>query len=192
MKKKHINLLVNREDYQMYENVFERLKLSAAVLTLILFIFFISFYLILRNKFNTYERMNLQKKTYLQLLTERRSDEAKINYIQKKYSDLKTFLKDDAASTPYYELLSDAISESSQAATLKSFEVNKDREASFTISFSNFDKLMEFLKFAESQTFIENFEKISMKNFAIIGDKEKKESYELSFTGKFVPIKLDL
>ncbi len=192
MKKNRINLLVNREDYQMYENVFEHLKLSAAVLTFILFIFFISFYLILKNRFNLYEKMNLQKKTYLQLLTERRSDEAKINYIQKKYSDLKTFLKDDAASTPYYQLLSDAIQNSSQAASLKSFEVNKDRITSFTISFSNFDKLTEFLKFAESQIFLENFEKISLKNFAITGDKEKKESYELSFTGKFIPIKLNL
>jgi len=192
MKKNRINLLVNREDYQKYENYFEQLKLLAAVLTAILFIFFISFYLFLKNKFNLYEKMNLQKKTYLQLLTERRSDEAKINYIQKKYLDLKTFLKDDAASAPYYQLLSDAIKDSSESASLKSFEVNKDRMSSFTISFSNFDTLMDFLKFAESKTFIKNFENISLKNFVVIGSKEKKESYELSFGGKFIPIKLDL
>jgi len=192
MKKNQINLLVNREDYQKYENVFERLKLSAFIMTLGLFILLIFFYIILKGKFNKYEQMNLQKKTYLQLLTERRSDEAKINYIQKKYLDLKTFLKDDASSTPYYQLLSDAIKNSSQAASLKSFEVNKNREASFTISFSEFTKLMEFLKFAESKDFIMNFEKISLKNFVVMGDKEKNESYELSFTGKFVPIKLEL
>lgn len=141
--------------------------------------------------------MNLQKKTYLQLLTERRSDEAKINYIQKKYLDLKTFLKDDAASVPYYQLLSDAIKDSStsltinssESASLKSFEINKERLASFTISFSAFDELMNFLKFAESQTFIKNFENISLKNFVFIGDKDKMESYELSFSGKFIPIK---
>ena len=192
MKKNQINLLVNREDYQKYENVFERLKLSAFIMTLGLFILLIFFYIILKGKFNKYEQMNLQKKTYLQLLTERRSDEAKINYIQKKYLDLKTFLKDDASSTPYYQLLSDAIKNSSQAASLKSFEVNKNREASFTISFSEFTKLMEFLKFAESQEFIINFENISLKNFVMVGNKEKEESYELSFTGKFVPIKLEL
>ena len=192
MKKNQINLLVNREDYQKYENVFERLKLSAFILTLGLFILFIFFYITLKNKFNKYEQMNLQKKTYLQLLTERRSDEAKINYIQKKYLDLKTFLKDDASSTPYYQLLSDAIKNSSQAASLKSFEVNKNREASFTISFSEFDRLMEFLKFAESKEFITNFENISLKNFVVVGNKEKEESYELSFAGKFVPIKLEL
>src|SRR3989338_7671731 len=192
MKKNRINLLISREDYRRYENYFEQLKLSAAILTVILFIFFISFYLILRNKFSLNERMNLQKKTYLQLLTERRADEAKINYIQKKYMDLKTFLKDDASTTPYYQLLSDAIKDSSQSASLKSFEVNKNRITSFTISFTAFDKLMNFLKFAESQTFIKNFENISLKSFVIVGDKEKKESYELSFIGKFTPFKLDL
>ncbi|MFA6081721.1 MAG: hypothetical protein WC741_04950 [Patescibacteria group bacterium] len=192
MKKTRINLLVNREDYQKYENFFERLKLSAAILTFFLLILFIFFYLTVRKKFNLFEQMNLQKKTYLQLLTTRRPDEAKINYIQKKYLDLKTFLKDDASSTPYYQLLSDAIKNSSQAANLKSFEVNKNREASFTITFSNFSTLMDFLKFAESKEFINNFESISLKNFVVIGNEEKKESYELSFSGKFTPIKIEL
>lgn len=136
--------------------------------------------------------MNLQKKTHLQLLSERRGDEAKINYIQKKYLDLKTFLKDDSSSAPYYQLLSSAIKDSSKSAGLKSFEVNKDRMTSFTISFSAFKELMDFLKFAESQTFIKNFENISLKNFVVLGKKEKKESYELSFSGKFIPFKLDL
>jgi hypothetical protein len=191
MKKNRINLLVSREDYQKYENYFEQLKLSATALTVILFILFISLYIFLKNKFNLYEDMNLQKQTYLQLLTKRVGDEAKINYIQKKYSDLKTFLKDDASSTAYYQLLSDAIKDSSESASLKSFEVNKNRLTSFTISFSAFDKLMDFLKFVESQTFIKNFENISLKNFVILGEKEKKESYELSFIGKFLPFKLN-
>lgn len=192
MKKNHINLLVSREDYQKYDNLFERLKLTVTVLTVILFILFVAFYLILKNKFNLYDKMSLQKKTYLQELLNRSGDEAKINYIQKKYFDLKTFLKDDAASLPYYQLLSDAIKNSSESASLKSFEVNKDRITSFTITFSAFDTLMSFLKFAESPYFIKNFENIILKNFVVIGNKEKKESYELSFSGKFTPIKLDL
>jgi len=191
MKKNRINLLISREDYRKYESFFEQLKLSATVLTVILFVIFIFFYLVLRNKFSLYENMNLQKKTHLQLLSERRGDEAKINYIQKKYLDLKTFLKDDAASAPYYQLLSSAIKDSGKSAGLKSFEVNKDRITSFTVSFSAFKELMDFLKFAESQTFIKNFENISLKNFVVLGKKEKKESYELSFSGKFIPFKLD-
>lgn len=192
MKKNRINLLINREDYQKYEGAFKQLKLSAAVLAIILLIIFLSFFLVLRNKRNLYDNMNLQKQTYLQLLTERISDEAKINSIQKKYLDLETFLKDDASSAPYYQLLSEAIGVSSQSATLQSFEVNKDRKVSFTIAFANFDNLMDFLKFAESPAFIKNFENISLNNFVVAGNKDKVESYELSFSGKFVPIKIEL
>ena len=185
MKKSSINLLVNREDYQKYENLFQRLKLTAALLTVILTIIFAYFYFSIKNKFSIYEKMNLEKKNYLQLLTERKKDEAKINYIGKKYSDLKIFLTNDAASVAYLELLSNAMNDSSESATLKSFVVDKTRNTSFEITFSLFEKMMDFLKFAESEIFLNNFENISLKNLIIAGNK----NYELSFTGKFVPIK---
>lgn len=192
MKKKHINLLINREDYQKYENYFEKLKLSAAILTVILFVVFLSFFMILNKKSSLFEETNQQKKTYLQLLTSKKGDEAKINYIQKKYADLETFIKDDASSSTYYQLLSEAIKDSSQSANLKSFEVDKKRDTSFTISFSDFDRLMDFLKFAESKTFINNFEIITLKSFSIAGDEENNQNYELIFNGTFTPVKYDL
>lgn len=188
MKKNNINLLINREDYQKYENFFERLKLVVAILTVILFIIFTFFYFLIKNKFDTYEKESLRKKSYLELLNSRTADEAKINYIEKKYKDLKLFLKDDASSVAYYELLSNAISNSSESAKLTSLEVDKTRNTSFTITFSLFEKMMDFLKFAESKIFLNNFESISLKNLIIIGDKDKNENYELSFTGKFIPV----
>ena len=191
MKKNRINLLINREDYQKYENQFERFKLSAAILTVILTIIFIFSYISIKNKFNKYENMNLQKKTYLQLLGERKEDEAKINYIEKKYKDFKNFLKDDASSAIYYEILSDSIKSSSESAKLKSLAVDKTRNASFIITFSVFDKMMSFLKFAESEIFLNNFESISLKNLIIAGNNKLDENYELSFVGKFLPIKID-
>jgi len=189
MKKNRINLLVNREDYQKYENFFERFKLGAAILTGILTILFIIFYIILRNRFNTYEKMNMKKKAYLELLTERNRDEAKINYIEKKYSDLKKYLKDDASSVTYFEILSDSIKNSSESAILKSFEVDKTRNTTFIINFTVFEKMMDFLKFAESEQFLNNFESISLKNLIIAGSDNQNENYELSFVGKFIPIK---
>lgn len=189
MKKNYINLLINREDYQKYENIFERFKLVATILTVVLMIIFIYFYFSIKNQFNIYEKMNLQKKTYLQLLTNRRGDEAKINHIEKKYADLEKFLKDDASSVTYFEILSDAIKNSSDTAQLKSLQVDKTRNTSFTITFSVFEKMMDFLKFTESGIFLNNFENISLKNLIIIGDNKNEENYELSFTGKFVPAK---
>jgi len=192
MKKNRINLLINREDYQRYENIFERFKLSAAILTVILSIIFIYFYISVKNKFNTYEKMNMQKQNYLLLLTNRRADEAKINYIEKKYSDLKKFMRDDASSVNYYEILSDSIKNSSESAKLKSLQVDKTRNTNFIITFSVFDKMMSFLKFAESDIFLNNFESISLKNLVIAGNTPggNTENYELSFVGKFAPIKV--
>jgi len=135
--------------------------------------------------------MNLEKKTYLQLLTERSRDEAKINYIEKKYADLKKYLKDDASSATYFEILSDSIKNSSESAKLKSLEVDKSRNTTFIISFSVFEKMMNFLKFAESEQFLNNFESISLKNLVIAGSNKQNESYELSFVGKFIPIKVE-
>ena len=189
MKKNRINLLVNSEDYQKYENLFERLKLSAAILTGILTIIFLFFYFSIKSKFDAYEKMNLQKKTYLQSLTDLREDEVKINYIQKKYLDLKNFLKDDSASVAYYEIVSDAIKDGSESAKLKSLEVDKTRVTAFSIGFSGFEKMMNFLKFAESEIFLKNFETISLKNLVIVGNSELNENYELTFIGKFKPIR---
>ena len=189
MKKNSINLLVNREDYQKYENLFERLKLSATFLAIILTILFLYFFISVKNKFKVYEKMNLDKKSYLELLKNRRRDEAKINYIEKKYIDLKNFMKEDASSVTYYEVLSNAISDSSESATLKSLEVDKTRNTNFTIAFSMFEKMMDFLKFAESEVFLSNFESISLKNLIITWDKNKNENYELSFSGQFAQVK---
>jgi hypothetical protein len=188
MKKNRINLLINREDYQRYENIFERFKLSAGILTGILAVIFAFFYISIRGKFNTYERMNMEKQNYLLLLTSRRSDEAKINYIEKKYSDLKKFMKDDASSVAYFEILSDSLKSSSDSAKLKSLEVDKARNTNFIVTFSVFDKMMSFLKFAESEMFLNNFETISLKNLVIAGTNKENENYELSFVGRFAPI----
>jgi len=189
MKKNSINLLINREDYQKYENLFERLKLSATFLAIILTILFLYFFISVKNKFKVYEKMNLDKKSYLELLKNRRRDEAKINYIKKKYIDLKNFMKEDASSVTYYEVLSNAISDSSESATLKSLEVDKTRNTNFTITFTIFEKMVDFLKFAESEVFLSNFESISLKNLIIIGNKNDSQNYELSFTGQFVQVK---
>lgn len=197
MKKNRINLLVNREDYQKYEDFFEKVKLSVIFPALIFFIVFVYFYFLIKGKLDTFESKNLQKQAYLQQLTPRRGDEAKINYIEKKYLDLKTFMKEDASSAGYYQLLSDAIkdgstNESSDSAILKSFQVNKGRQVTFSIIFSDFEKMMNFMKYVESRAFLDHFENISLKNFVVIGNRENKANYELSFDGKFIPIKLDL
>lgn len=189
MRKSRINLIINRRDYQKYENYFQRLRIFFFVLLGVFFITFITFTLIINTKTKQEKILELQKTSLLEYLRQRTNDSAKVNYIEKKYNDMKTFLKDDAYSSPYYRLLSSAIEESSEAAYLKSFDINKDRDVSFTIQFSDFIRLTNFFRFIESDTFSDKFEKISLKSFSLIGaTDQQKENYELSFQGRFLPL----
>ena len=189
MRKTKINLIVSREDYQKYEGFFYSLKILIFILIFIFLVIFVSFFIILNNENKVFNRLTDQKKFYLTALQEKKGDEAKIFYMQKKYADLKTFLKDDAFSAPYYKLLTSALKESTESSNLESFEINKDRKVAFTIAFTGFPQLVNFFKFIESETFIKNFENISLKSFSVIGNVEKKENYELSFIGKFIQLK---
>lgn len=190
MKKNKINLIINREDYQKYENYFYYLRIAFFGFFMLFFIIFLAFLIILKKINYQLETLELKKKTLLEYLKEKTTDTAKINYIKKKYHDLKTYLKDDAYFSRYYSLLNSTLLESSQSAELKSFNINKNREVDFTISFADFNDLRSFFKFIESKTFLDNFETISLKTLNLFGATElKKENYELSFKGRFILLK---
>lgn len=188
MRKSKINLAVSREDYQKYELYFYWLKIVVLALGIIFFTTFLTFFIVLKNKGDENNKLSTQKQDLLIALKDKQGDEAKIFYLQKKYSDLTTFMKDDASSLPYYSLLADALKESSQSSDIKSFSIDKSRTASFTISFNSFPELLNFFKLIESETFLKNFEQISLKSFSIVGLEDKKENYEISFAGRFIKL----
>ena len=189
MRKSKINLAVSREDYQKYEVYFYWIKFGSLGLGLIFFIVFLAFFISLKTKGDENSRLLEEKRVLLEAMSESQGDEARIFYLQKKYSDLKTFLKDDATSLPYYSLLANALNESSESSSIiKSFAIDKTREVSFTIAFESFPELLDFFKFIESETFLDNFEQIALKSFSVIGGEDQAENYEISFAGKFVDI----
>lgn len=190
MKKSKINLIVNREDYQKFENYFGLLKLALIGVLLIFFVIFLGFAINIKSKNDEEKDLNTKKKNLLLELGTKKEDEAKISYIGKKYQDLTDYLKDDAFSLPYFELLNSALSSSSESARLKSFLIEKNREVDFTIAFTDFAQLRNSFQLIESENFLKNFETISLKSFTVVGATEnKEENYELSFSGIFVPLK---
>jgi len=189
MKSSKINLIVNREDYQKYQNYFYFLKISILVLSLIFVVVFLGYLIDLQRRNSAIEKLDKQKILYLQILQQKKGDEAKIFYLQRKYADIKLFLKDDSNSAPYYNLLTSTLKESSQSSQIKSFSIDKNHAFTFTIVFENFDELLSFFKFIESDIFVKNFESISLKSFTLIGNANTKENYQLSFDGKFIAIK---
>lgn len=189
MKSSKINLIVNREDYQKYQNYFYYLKILIIVLGVLFLTTFLVYFIDLQKRNGVNDKLDKQKAFYLEILQEKKGDEAKIFYLQKKYSDLTLFLKDDSNSAPYYNLLTYTLKESSQSSQIKSFSIDKDHAFTFTIVFQNFDELLNFFKFIESDSFIKNFENISLKSFTLISETNAKENYQLSFEGKFIAIK---
>jgi len=192
MKKSKINLIISREDYQKYENIFFWIKIFFIILLIVFFVIFGTFYLKTNNESRFNSRLKEQNSALLEELQYKSGDEEKILYLQKKFADLRLYLKDDAYSSPYYSLLNSAIKESSQSSFLKSFKIDKNRQVDFTISFFSFPELSSFFRFIESNVFLNNFENISLKSFTVIGQDESsgnKENYELSFIGRFIPIK---
>ncbi|MGB9883482.1 MAG: hypothetical protein ACPLRN_03155 [Microgenomates group bacterium] len=189
IKRKKINLIINREDYQKYEQFFQHFKIAFYIFASIFILLSIIFFIIIKNKVDNENKLINQKKFFLQTINQKTQDLAKLNYLQQKYQDLKTFLKDDAFSANYYDLLSTAIKQSSEEAALKSFNIDKSREVGFTVVFSDFNSLRGFLKFIESTVFLNNFETLVLKSYNITGARENtKETYELNFEGKFKPL----
>lgn len=189
MKKTKINLLIDRVDYQKTEAVFYWLRLTLVIFGVLLFGIIIYFVVTFTRQNQTMNSLLNQKKLLLESLQGRQNDEAKVIYLEKKYRALKEFLKDDAYSLPYYNLLNSALVGSTESARLKLFQISKNREVEFTVTFNNFSDLMSFFKFIESEKFLKNFENIVLKSFSTRGsDANEKENYELAFTGRFIPL----
>jgi len=189
MKKTKLNLLTNREDYQKIEKIFSFIRFLFYIQLGVLVVLFLFFFISMVKQNSIINGLLEQKKSLLQSLQNREDDEAKLLYVQDKYQTIKNFLKDDARSLPYYDLLNSALSSSTASAGLKSFLISKNREVQFTVAFINFNDLLSFFRFIESDKFLKNFEQVSLKSFSAIGGNKTKENYELAFVGKFIEIK---
>lgn len=189
MKKTKLNLLTNREDYQKIEKAFLYVRRLFYIQLVLLGVIFLFFFISMVSQNRTMNGLLNQKKSFLESLQNKQDDEVKLLYVQDKYQAVQNFLKDDARSLPYYNLLNSALSQSSQSASLKSFLITKDRNVTFTIAFANFDNLLSIFRFIEAQDFLKNFEQVSLKSFTALGDSKTKANYELAFTGKFIEIK---
>ncbi|GAB4219120.1 MAG: hypothetical protein Fur009_3650 [Candidatus Microgenomates bacterium] len=188
--KKQINLLTNREDYQKYEELFLYFRKSTYIFLIFFFIILIYFLITISNQNKKINLLNLEKTSLLKTINLNAEKYAKLNYLNKKYIDLENFLKNDANSSFYYSILNNSLKDSSEAALIKNFVIDKDRKFEVTIAFNDFSSLRNFFQFIENEKFLKYFEKIFLKNFTIIGTTlDKKENYELSFYGIFLPYK---
>lgn len=139
------------------------------------------------------QSLSKKKQLYLALLINDKDIEANTRYFKGKQTQLLKYEKDDARFLPYYSVLVSALSTSSQSASLDSIEINKDRDATFIVKFKDYDGMVQFLKYVESDEFLNSFDALSMASLNLSresGSTTKIQSalnknYQLQFKGRF-------
>ena len=83
-------------------------------------------------------------------------------------------------------MLKESLKQVNVEAQLDSVVIDKSKSVSFNLSFNNYSGLLTFLKFAESDDFLQNFNQLSLMNFHRDDKQTKKNEYRLNFSGKFI------
>lgn len=187
--RKRINLLKANKKFVETESAFLKLKNFAI---LIFFIFLAVnlalFFFILRQN-QKLSALTEQKQLLLNFLIDNKEADAKFSYFRGKEKQIKQVLLEDVNFYPYYNLLKDSLDKFAVGANLYSVTIDKTKATSFTISFQNYDNLIDFLRFAESDEFLKNFNQLSLVKFSRNDTQLSKNDYRLNFVGSFINLK---
>lgn len=192
--KKHINLFRKKKVDKNALLLSSQISKIGTILGVILFVVFAFFAVRVILLKRDILKLSQTKQILLTTLMNDKDSEAKMTFLNNKYSQLDTFLKDDAAFLPYYKIMKDVLSQSSNSAVIDSISISKDRSVQFLVSFGEFNDLISFLSYTESNEFLKHFEVLSLSNFSIKyeqirGIKEGRKVYQLSLAGVFKEIK---
>ena len=189
--KKGINLLSKQLKYKKIGTIIVRLRVVLVVLTVFFALLFLSFSVILFRQSQEVNKLISNKRSLLEYLLVNKEVEAKFVFFNNRYQEIKEILKNDVNFLPFYSLLNESLNQASPAPQLKSLVINRDRTVSFALNFIDLPSLLTFLKFGESDNFLDNFDQLILGSFNIVQNsaKEKKANYELIFNGKFSSLK---
>jgi len=183
MKKKRINLLFQKRDYHKIELFFHFLRVAVYVIGFLLIIAIMI----------AFQMSRKQNKELSHLLQEQRDTQAMINknkeikekllLLSVKNAQLKKFMKNDVNFLPYYKVLRKTVSLSTSAAALDNVTIDKDRNVNFDVFFPGYDSFINFFSFAESNSFLGNFRRLTLNSFT--ANEKNTHKYKLSFSGTF-------
>lgn len=191
----HINLLQNRAKIVELQHRYAILRKVVYGYVALFFLMCIaaSFYLFTLS--SEQKMLDTQKTQLLQSMQGFQEQEAKLTLLGNKVNQFDTYIRDDAQFSPYYNILLEALQQSSESAQLSEFTIDKSREAKFTLKFKSFENMLASFRFIESQEFLEHFEELSMNNFSGQNDQQQQASvsaglndYQLTFDATFKPV----
>lgn len=198
--KKRINLFSRKKRFDVFAAYAVKVRRYGTFVGILLFLVFAY---VIYNIFTVQKQvqaLSKQKQLYLSVLLNEKDIEANIRYFKGKQTQLITYEKDDAHFLPYYQVLLNVLESSTQSAVLDSVQIDKNRETSFTVRFSDYDSMLSFLKYVESPEFLQNFDSLTMSNLSLsrlqrgpatqgVSNKSNNKNFQLEFKGKFKQIK---
>jgi len=184
--KKGINLLKTQKRFIHLENVFRTVKSGTIVIFFVFLATYLVFYYLLSRQKQKINGLISQKKELLDFFIQNKEVEAKFVYFKNKQNEISNILKEDVNFFPYYNLLKESLKQVNVEAQLESVLIDKSKSVSFSLSFNNYSGLLTFLKFAESDDFLQNFNQLSLINFSRDDSRAKNSEYKLNFSGKFI------
>ncbi len=187
MRSNRTNLLISKHGYSNILKFIKLFKLIILITSIIILIFALTFGILIFQQNQKLEMLGQQKQENLQLLSTKKDDEVKLIKIANKIKNLEAFSKDDANFYPYYQILNQTFSLSTEEAKIEDLNIQKDRKFNFSLSFTELKSLLETFKFIESNEFLKNFSTIYLKNLET-QDKQGIKFYKITFEGVFKEI----
>ncbi len=182
-----INLITKKRQYLIYESFFSKLRISLFLGLVIFFIYIFFVFTLLISKNNYFNKLRYEKNRLEAYLKENSQVEKEFIYFRNKQTQIEDILKTDVNFIPYYNLVRDSLQSATPEPQLDSVIIDKDRSINFTLNFQDSPSLINFLKFAENDSFLHNFDKLLISQFSIIQDRQTT-NYKLNLIGKLIPI----
>ncbi len=188
--RKGINFATKLDKYYKKEKAFSLLRRISLVLTgLTVITAFILIFLNVRTLIKL-RNLAIKRKTLIDSLLEHSTQNEKLSVIADKTEYTRKLLDtQDVRFIAYYKVVTDLIDEisnesTSSAVKINNFQLTKNREVKFELSTSNPETYLQILNSIDSDEFLSNFERLTLKNFSISGNANES-SYTLTFEGKF-------
>ncbi len=190
--KKRINLFIKTRKEVVSPRTKQQILTFGTVFAAVIFVAFLIATFLQFQVNNEKNALLAEKQQILEFTLKNKDIVGKMSYFSNKSDQLQTFLKDDAQFLPYYNLLKEALTFQSSAEftpVLESLVIDKYKHTDFTVRFDSYEPAYAFFKYMESETFLENFNELTLVGFSLnnTGAGESK-GYQLQFKGKFKPI----
>ncbi|MCL4375007.1 hypothetical protein M1523_04070 [Patescibacteria group bacterium] len=182
MKKKYINLF-GKSRFIRVNNFNYWLRVIITVFGVTMFAGFIIVNLLQIKQQNDLKSLEEEKSQLLNELIADKDNEAKLNYFEVKSGQLNTFTKDDTQFVPYYKALNETLSQASDSSYLDSITIDKNKNTKFSVKLVDFNSLMGFIRYVESDKFKNQFSSLVLTSFSL-SDTDKRD-YQLTFSGQF-------